>query len=465
MKQFYTLLLLCVMSATLSAQGLVLNEALFDPAPTTTPAGTQNGDANEDGTRDASDDEFMEFINNSSSSLDISGYKIYDSANFGQTPDNPRHVVPAGTIIPAGEMYVVFGGGDVTAIDNLTGVTAHTSSSGSLSMTNSGETMTVTDFDDNVLISLTPGDLLLNASLDHSLARTPDVTGPFRHHFYIDATRHSPGRMNGSPSFPTSFELVLNELHADPDFGNPEGDANGDGVRDASDDEFIEFFNDSGAEVDISGYKLYDYRGFEESTPNHVFPAGTIISANGVLVLFGGGTPNTAPDYFGDAIVQTASNASSGLSLTNGGDNIFITDDFDNVVMAFDSSELDVDWGDNQSVTRSPDVSGDFVLHTSTSSGSLYSPGFKTDGTVLSQESFEKLGLNVYPNPVTKGIINIQSSYGGEKNVELYDLTGRQVLNRVIESDVINVSALRSGLYLLKVTTKRGSATSKLLIE
>ena len=37
-------------------------------------------------------------------------------------------------------------------------------------------------------------------------------------------------------------QLVINEVHADP-AGDITGDANGDGVRDVSDDEFIEFVN------------------------------------------------------------------------------------------------------------------------------------------------------------------------------------------------------------------------------
>ena len=462
MKHFNTLLLLCAISTTMNAQ-LVLNEALYDPA-NDVPAGTASGDANGDGTRDASEDEFLEFINASSSALDISGYKIYDDSRFGETPDDPRHEVPAGTVIPAGEKYLVFGGGDVSAIDGLAGVTAHTTSSGSLSMTNTDDIMTITDFEDNVLIEIDLNDLFLNGAVGQSIARTPDITGSFRHHYYIDGTRHSPGEDNGSTIFNTTLDLILNEVHADPE-SSIDGDANGDGNRDSGEDEFIELFNNTAQAIDISGYKYYDYRGFEASTPNHIFQTGTIIPENGVLVLFGGGTPNTTPNYFGDAIVQVVSDQTQGLSLSNRGDNIFIEDASENVVFVFDSSELGVSFGENQSVTRDPDITGDFVLHTSTASGLLFSPGLKTDGTVLSLEDFAQLGLNIYPNPVRDGIVHIQSTFMGVKTVELYDLTGRQVMKTEAKSEVLNVSSIKSGLYLLKVTTSEGSATSKLIIK
>lgn len=78
--------------------------------------------------------------------------------------------------------------------------------------------------------------------------------------------------------------FLINEVLYDPEAGGA-GDANGDGTRDANGDEFIEFFN-SGPEIDMSGYTISD-----ASQVRHVFPAGTVVSLNGVLVLFGGGTP------------------------------------------------------------------------------------------------------------------------------------------------------------------------------
>ena len=80
---------------------LIINEYLADP-----PAGP-SGDANGDGTTNATQDEFVELVNNGTSPLDISGFTISDAIQI-------RFTVPSGKIIPPGESAVVFGGGTPT---------------------------------------------------------------------------------------------------------------------------------------------------------------------------------------------------------------------------------------------------------------------------------------------------------------------------------------------------------------
>ena len=157
------------------------------------------------------------------------------------------------------------------------------------------------------------------------------------------------------------LSLVMNEIHADPDAQH--GDANGDGVVDTADDEFVEIVNASDADVDISGWTLAD-----ATSIRHTFPPETILRQNGAVVVFGGGEP--AGD-FGDAQVFTASTGSLGLN--NSGDTIILNDGAtDQVVLSYE------DAGDNQSITRAPDVTGEtFVQHSEAqhSDSTLYSPG------------------------------------------------------------------------------------------
>ena len=58
-----------------------------------------------------------------------------------------------------------------------------------------------------------------------------------------------------TPGEAPAADWVINEILADPASGLA-GDSNGDGVRDFSDDEFVEVVNVSGASVDISGWTL-----------------------------------------------------------------------------------------------------------------------------------------------------------------------------------------------------------------
>ena len=253
---------------------------------------------------------------------------------------------------------------------------------------------------------------------------------------------------------PGCIPLIINEVHYDP-ATDITGDANGDGTRDSAQDEFIEFYNNSSASLDISGYTLSD-----GSQLRHTFPASTIIPANKFLVVFGGGTPTGS---FGGSIVQTASEGE--LNLNNNGDVITIENPSGDVVLIYNSSDTGIDHGSNQSVTRSPDFSGGFVLHTNANAALLFSPGLLIDGSSLSINTFVNDELSIFPNPVNNGIITIKSSISGVKKIELYDLTGRLVKQQILNSETVDLQSITSGVYILKVGIEDKTATTKLLIQ
>jgi predicted extracellular nuclease len=173
-----------------------------------------------------------------------------------------------------------------------------------------------------------------------------------------------------TPGAPTPTGWIVNEIHADP-ASDLSGDANGDGVRDATQDEFVEIANTTGAPQDISGWMLSD-----SVAVRHVFPAGTVVADGCVIVVFGGGTP---VGVFGGAVVQVAT--SGALGLNNGGDSVILRDLSANPMA---SASYGVEGGDDQSLTRSPDLTGAFVKHTTAAPGVLFSPGTLADGTPFS---------------------------------------------------------------------------------
>ena len=170
------------------------------------------------------------------------------------------------------------------------------------------------------------------------------------------------------------YGFVLNEVLYDPPTDTIEGDANGDGNRDANDDEFVEFVNSSESSLDISGYKLFDSDRLAANTPNHQFPTNTVLSPGQAVVVFGGGTPNGS---FGDALIFTSSNQV--LNLTNVWDVLTVKNSNDSTIFIFDITPLSNN--PNESYTRSPDLSGDFVQHAGLNPGVLFSPGTKSDGS------------------------------------------------------------------------------------
>lgn len=93
--------------------------------------------------------------------------------------------------------------------------------------------------------------------------------------------------------------------------------------------------------------------------------------------------------------------------------------------------------------------------------------------TVITLGSWKVLGvdnksltnLSITPNPSKSGYVTIKSQDFGTKSIELYDMLGRNVINTTLNSDVLDVSSVRSGLYLLKVSIEDRSSTTKLIIE
>jgi hypothetical protein len=74
-------------------------------------------------------------------------------------------------------------------------------------------------------------------------------------------------------------------------------------------------------------------------------------------------------------------------------------------------------------------------------------------------------GLNVYPNPVTDGNLYITSHSSEAKTVAVFDILGKQVLNAKTSNNTVNVSSLKGGAYIVKITEEGKTDTRKLIIE
>lgn len=86
-------------------------------------------------------------------------------------------------------------------------------------------------------------------------------------------------------------------------------------------------------------------------------------------------------------------------------------------------------------------------------------------GLTLGTQSNEIAGLKVYPNPVNDGKLYITSDNGVEKSVVIYDILGKQVVSTSLINDVVNVSGLNAGVYIVKITEEGKTATTKLIIQ
>ena len=74
-------------------------------------------------------------------------------------------------------------------------------------------------------------------------------------------------------------------------------------------------------------------------------------------------------------------------------------------------------------------------------------------------------GLSLYPNPVTNGKVYITSKNDLEKEIIIFDLLGKKVIQTHLVSRELNVSDLTPGVYIIKISEENASATRKLIIR
>ncbi len=583
MNKIFTLLLLLAFVGIhdpLQAQ-VIINEIHADPVQDST------GDANGDGSRSASEDEFIEFVNTDNQPFDLSNWQFADDAQI-------RHTFPSGTILLAGQPLVLFGGGTPTGL--FGGAIVQTASSGEISLRNSGENIFLLNANGDTVIDYTYGS---EASIDQSLTRNPDITGPdsvLTAHTVAanDTTKlFSPGlKVDGTPfsfdasalrtnvefsatgetfaedagvvmvplkinnpnndtattvevrivggtgqnadivnlipsyivTFPAAsvtgeaisieinddtdpegaeefifvinsisgpanseigvqdtfimviqasdltFPLLVNEIHADPKPGL-EGDANGDGTRVFQEDEFLELINIGDTAIDISGFRFQDSRDVR-----HTFDEGTIIPPGGVLLMFGRpiATPIDPANFCNATIVfanKSDVGSGDGLSLANGGDEILFRD---SLGQTFILETYGAEGGQDQSLNRQVDGQRlPFELHTvlANDTTNLYSPGCGINGNPISLVSNDPLldasGLMIYPNPI-RGIVQISVNSGQQiRQVDLYDLQGRRVLQKTgVQASNLSLQINQApGLYSMVVYTQLGRLVRKVVVE
>ncbi len=85
---------------------------------------------------------------------------------------------------------------------------------------------------------------------------------------------------------------------------------------------------------------------------------------------------------------------------------------------------------------------------------------------LLKNTEFEISGLEIYPNPVDSDkMLFIKSDLNLEKEVIIYNILGKQVINTTTFGNPINVSELSSGIYIVKVSENGKTSTLKVVIQ
>lgn len=141
----------------------------------------------------------------------------------------------------------------------------------------------------------------------------------------------------GAPEIavPYPHPMIVEVLYAVPT--GVEGDANGDGRRHVSGDEFVEIYNPHDKAIQLRGYRLTDSNPADKGQVRFVFPVFEL-PPGGVAVVFNGfqcswfgpvgdekAAPPAANDRFGGAWVFTMKAASQYVAFSNTADHVLLT--------------------------------------------------------------------------------------------------------------------------------------------
>lgn len=77
--------------------------------------------------------------------------------------------------------------------------------------------------------------------------------------------------------------------------------------------------------------------------------------------------------------------------------------------------------------------------------------------------------IKLYPNPITKGKVTVIFPEKAKvSNVEVFSVLGKKIYQRKnphILDNRINIRRLKTGMYLLKISTENKSITKKIIVQ
>ena len=289
--------------------------------------------------------EYVEIINVGTTAVDLTGWTLGDEAN------PVRHAFD-GTIVEPGDGLVVFDRGDHSAIDK-----AINSSTGSLSLNNTGDTLSLVDASGAVIDRVDYSSSRSGMAWNRREDRAKDAA--FTWHVDVEdaVASLSPGtRVDGNPFVydpVPDFHVVINELLPDP-AGTDRGS------------EWVELVNVGPDMADLTGFTIYDASGLR-----HDFDA-VLLDVGEAVVLFDQGDHSDVPG---------AINSSSGsLSLNNTGDalTLYAADGSLHDQVSWATSRTDESWNRSVDALLGAGLEWHSVV---AADGAIQSPGTRADGT------------------------------------------------------------------------------------
>jgi len=205
-------------------------------------------------------------------------------------------------------------------------------------------------------------------------------------------------------------------------------------------DDWIELYNNSTEDADLSGYFLSDNG---QNLVKYQFPDNTILPANDYLIV-----------WADEDVTQEGLHAN--FKLSKSGETIYLMDK-DTVVVDFIAY---TDQVTDVSLARKPNGTGDFQTSDATFNRN------NDDMVSVNNFNFNNDALTVYPNPASNKVtLQFDNNIKLIKNILVRDMLGRKIVehqNLNVKQFTLNVANFKPGMYFI---TTNEIFTSKVIIK
>jgi len=347
-------------------------------------------------------EDWIELYNKTAQPVDLSGYHLTDD------PTNPtKWTFPAGSIIPAGDYYIVW------ADDN----TAQGNNHASFKLSASGEQVLLFD----TALALVDSAGWGAQSDDMGYARVPNGTGGF-------VVQEPTFNASNVPPVEVPHLVAINELMA----SNAETMTDNAGEY----EDWIELYNKTGETVDLSGYHLTDD---PTNLTKWTLPQGTVLLGGGYFIIWA------------DEDEDQGSNHCN-FKLSASAEQLLLLDASLNLI---DS----VSWGaqtTDRSYARVPNGVGNFVIQ-----GPTFNASNETvvagAGNAQSRDGVMVLA----PNPA-HGQVRVTMQTTEPQQIVVMNALGQEVYNGTVEQSVtLDLAGWAAGLYIVRC----GSRVAQLVVQ